>query len=275
MSATDEKALAINPVENFRLATDVAAVCKQIVVATALKIQGRKYVRVEGWESIAVAHGCVPSVGSVEWVDAGDGIGGFRAIAELRRVNDGHVISTAEGFVGMDEPVWFGGKVQILDGFREYERRPDYAIRAMAQTRAISRVCRSAFAHVVVLMDAGLETTPADEVPESGFEPKGGTPAWKIEAQRELSDASANIVEAKEETKTRQTTGSWRDAEIPFGKNKGVPLGNLSAQSLHWYATDWLDSKVSSAEPIRGSDKALVEALLEYRREHSASGVTA
>jgi hypothetical protein len=34
----------------------------------------------------------------------------------------------------------------------------------MAQTRAISRVCRSAFAHVVVMMNANLSTTPAEEM---------------------------------------------------------------------------------------------------------------
>src|SRR3546814_8677098 len=39
----------------------------------------------------------------------------------------------------------------------------------MAQTRAISRACRSAFAHVVVMMKAGLETTPAEEIPSGGF----------------------------------------------------------------------------------------------------------
>jgi hypothetical protein len=34
----------------------------------------------------------------------------------------------------------------------------------MAQTRAMSRACRSAFGFVVTLMDAGLETTPAEEM---------------------------------------------------------------------------------------------------------------
>jgi hypothetical protein len=41
----------------------------------------------------------------------------------------------------------------------------------MAQTRAISRVCRSAFAHVVVLIDKELSTTPAEEVPREEDEP--------------------------------------------------------------------------------------------------------
>ena len=77
--------------------------------------------------------------------------GGVRATGELRRIQDGALLASAEGFVGDDESTW--------------AKRPEYAKRAMAQTRAMSRVARSAFAHVVVLMDAGLETTPAEEIP--------------------------------------------------------------------------------------------------------------
>jgi hypothetical protein len=33
----------------------------------------------------------------------------------------------------------------------------------------MSRACRSAFAHVVVMIDRDLGTTPAEEVPEGGF----------------------------------------------------------------------------------------------------------
>ena len=135
----------------MRRATDVAGVCKQIVLKTAIAIQGRKYVRVEGWQAIATAHGCIASAKDVEKVD-----GGWKAIGELRRMSDGIVLANAEGFVGVDET-------------KTWAQRPEYACRAMAQTRAISRVCRSAFAHVVVLMDAGLSTTPAEEVPDSGF----------------------------------------------------------------------------------------------------------
>lgn len=79
---------------------------------------------------------------------------------------DGVVIAEAEGFVGEDEPTWYGGQSRG----KTLPKRADYAIRAMAQTRAISRACRSAFAHVVVMMNAGLSTTPAEEVPAGGFE---------------------------------------------------------------------------------------------------------
>jgi hypothetical protein len=155
----------VSGVDAYRMSTDAANITKAIVVKTALEIQGRKYVRVEGWQSIALAHGCTASSCDVERVE-----GGFRATGQVRRLDTGAVIAEAEGFVGEDEPVWFGGEVVKFGKKKIYDKRPDYAIRAMAQTRAISRACRSAFAHVVVMMDAGLQTTPAEEVPFGGFD---------------------------------------------------------------------------------------------------------
>lgn len=130
---------------NYKIATNAAHLCGQIVKATAQNIKGRKHVRVEGWLAIAAAHGCLVSIRDVRQID-----GGIQAIAELRRISDQALLATAEGFVGDDEPMWAA--------------RPMYARRAMAQTRASSRVCRSAFAHVVVLIDAKLGTTPAEEM---------------------------------------------------------------------------------------------------------------
>ena len=141
-----------NGVQNYmRQATDVAGVCGEIVNATAQKIGTNRYVRVEGWQSIAVAHGCVASARDVERLEDG-----YRCIGEVKRMDNGQVISSAEGFLGDDEPMWAS--------------RPTYAKRAMCQTRAISRACRSAFAHIVVLIDKSLSTTPAEEVPYGGFQ---------------------------------------------------------------------------------------------------------
>lgn len=153
---------AASNAEVYRASTDAAGMCREIVVATAKPIQGRNFVSVEGWQAIAIAHGCTAGARDVEKVD-----GGVRAIGEIRRMSDGAVLSTAEGFVGEDEPVWYGGKD---NRGKVHPRRADYAIRAMAQTRAISRACRSAFAHVVVMMKANLSTTPAEEVPDGGFD---------------------------------------------------------------------------------------------------------
>lgn len=162
-------------VDAYRASTDAASLCKEIVVNTAKKLGDRNYVCVEGWQAIAIAHGCTASARSVERVE-----GGVRAIGEVRRMSDGAVIAEAEGFVGEDEPTWYGGTMRSWKWGqkrgekvwfdKEMPKRADYAIRAMAQTRAISRACRSAFAHVVVMMNAGLSTTPAEEVPMEGFE---------------------------------------------------------------------------------------------------------
>jgi hypothetical protein len=137
-------------VAHQRQATEIASICKDIVTKTAQNIQGRKYVRVEGWQSIANAYGCVASAKDVERIETG-----FRAIGQVRKMDTGAVICEAEGFVGDDERTW--------------AKRDEFAKRAMAQTRAISRACRSAFAFIVTYMDAGLETTPAEEVPAEGF----------------------------------------------------------------------------------------------------------
>jgi len=134
-----------NPVANIKKSTDVAGACKEIVTRTSIKIQNRKYVPVEGWMAIATAHGCNLSATDVKAVE-----GGISARGIVRRISDGIILGEAEGFVGDDEKTW--------------SNRPLFARRAMAQTRAMSRAARSVFAHVVVLMDAGLETTPAEEM---------------------------------------------------------------------------------------------------------------
>jgi len=132
--------------EVYRASTDAAGLCREIVLKTAQNIQGRKYVKVEGWQAIAIAHGCAASADEVQRVND-EGMSGFRAVGIVRRMSDGAEIARAEGFLGDDEVVW--------------SKRPVYARRAMVQTRAISRACRSAFAHVVVLIAANLSTTPA------------------------------------------------------------------------------------------------------------------
>lgn len=254
-------ALAL-PQEMFRQATDVASVCREIVAASAIEIDRRKYVRVEGWMAIAVAHGCVASSGEVEEIATG-----VRAIAEIRRLRDGVVICRAEGFVGNDEPLWFGGPDKAWDKLNRCwkdvvrEKRADYAIRAMAQTRAVSRACRTAFAHVIVMMDAGLQTTPAEEIHQSGFtETETERPA----AERVNSAPVEKKVEVPREInidlRKRFEGGKWADVKIHFGKNNGVRLGDLPENTLSWYANEW------QPRPFRGEigeDDQFLRAALD------------
>jgi hypothetical protein len=180
----------------------VASVCKEIVTRTAQNIQGRKYVRVEGWQSVANAFGCVASAKDVERTETG-----YRAIGQVRRMDTGAVICEAEGFVGDDERTW--------------AKRDEYAKRAMAQTRAISRACRSAFAFVVTMMDAGLETTPAEEVPQDGFSdaPRPASPVRYQAASKpaprmvdeDVIDVTPERVEPKAPVRKKQPVAAMED----------------------------------------------------------------
>lgn len=179
-----------NPGTLMNRATDVAGVCGEIVKRTAQQIQGRKYVRVEGWQSIAAAYGCVASSKNVQKVE-----GGVKATGELHRISDGALIATAEGFVGEDEPTWYGGTSQYG---KVLPKRPDFAIQAMAQTRAISRVCRSAFAFVVVMIDGDLSTTPAEEM-------------MGVHSERVVKEAGPTLADVKEAI-AKMTTKKEREA---------------------------------------------------------------
>ncbi len=187
-------------VAHQRQATEIASICKDIVTKTAQNIQGRKYVRVEGWQSIANAYGCVASAKDVERVETG-----FRAIGQVRRMDTGVVICEAEGFVGDDERTW--------------QKRDEYAKRAMAQTRAISRACRSAFAFIVTYMDAGLETTPAEEVPQDGFSDaprpvaykRPTAPAPRLVDESDVIDVEPVRVEPKAPIRKKQPVAAMED----------------------------------------------------------------
>lgn len=181
-------------VDTYRASTNAATLCGEIVKATAMSIQGRKYVRVEGWQAIAIAHGCVVSARDVERIE-----GGLRAIGEVRRMADGNLIATAEGFLGDDEPMW--------------QKRPMFARRAMVQTRAMSRACRTAFAHVVVMIDKSLGTTPAEEMEYlNERDPDGPGSSWGAGGkQQAVADAERDGLTANAPAKRGAEIA--RDAE--------------------------------------------------------------
>ena len=134
----------------YSWAVAVSLVCHDFIDATAVNINGKRYIPVEGWQSIAAAWGCTPSTEEPYQVE-----GGYRCKAQLKRDSDGAIISEAFAFVEADEI----GK-----------DRARYANEAMVQTRAISRVCRNKFAFVAAMMKIkDLSTTPAEEVPRDGF----------------------------------------------------------------------------------------------------------
>jgi hypothetical protein len=119
----------------------------------ATTIQGRRYVKVEGWTTLGVMLGVVPrEVSTMEQ----DGI--YTATVELVRIGDQGVISRASAECGSpDELDRYGNPV--------WANRPRYARRSMAQTRATGKACRLAFSWIMAL--AGYEPTPVEEMPDT------------------------------------------------------------------------------------------------------------
>ena len=108
----------------------------------AVRIQGREYVQVEGWTTLAAMLGATAREVSTE-----ESAGIYIATVELVRMVDGAVLSRASAECGEERP-WC--------------MRPRYARRSMAQTRATGKACRLAFSWIMRL--AGYEATPAEEM---------------------------------------------------------------------------------------------------------------
>ena len=142
----------VSPAALMSGASEMAGELARMIEAQRLwdPINGKKYVKVEGWTTLAVMMGVVPrEVSTTE----NDGI--YTAVVELVRMSDSACISRASAECGApDELDRYGKPV--------WSSRPRYARRSMAQTRATGKACRLAFSWVMSL--AGYEVTPAEEM---------------------------------------------------------------------------------------------------------------
>lgn len=194
---------ADNPAELINAASVVANQLKQVVVQAHLAqmIQGKEYVKVEGWTTLGMLLGLLPrEISTVQNPD-----GSYVSTVAFCRA-DGSIVTQASAECG-DE----------TDG--KWASRPPYARRSMAQTRATGKAARLAFSWIMAL--AGYAPTPAEEMPsESDREP-----IWASKKERE--DASARILIAFHEGETAkvdefvkelspdQAADIWRDYDAP------------------------------------------------------------
>ncbi len=141
-------------------ATEMAKALADVIDRQGLysKIQGRNFVRVEGWTTLATMMGCMPRERSATRLEDG----GYEAVVDLVRMSDGVVLTSASAECGMDEV--------DRHGELTWANRPRYARRSMAITRATSKACRIAFSWVMSL--AGYEVTPAEEMDGVNLEPR-------------------------------------------------------------------------------------------------------
>ncbi len=139
-----------DPVEVVEKAAAVADALKNVLDRQKLTstIQGRKFVKVEGWTLLGSMLGISAVCTGTETVPDG-----FRATVEAR-TTDGRVVGAADSLCTRKEKTW--------------KTRDDYALLSMAQTRATSKALRIPLGFVVTL--AGYEATPAEEMPSEPSE---------------------------------------------------------------------------------------------------------
>ena len=139
-----------NPAEVVQRAAVVAKSLADLVRKQNLivRIGQSDHVRVEGWTLLGSMLGVFPIV---EWtrpvmVDEQKVGWEARVTAQTR---GGEIVGSAEAECLRDERTW--------------KSRDDYALRSMAQTRAVSKALRLPLGFVMQL--AGFDPTPADEMP--------------------------------------------------------------------------------------------------------------
>lgn len=133
------------------------------------RADAREFVQVEGWQFLGSMLGL--SV-RVEWTRrtpdyqaptaTSRGTGGWEARAQVIRVADGGEVGAAE--------------MECLWSERNWADRDSYALRSMAETRAVSKALRLPLAFVMVL--AGYAPTPAEEMDGVADDPTDGAGPW-------------------------------------------------------------------------------------------------
>ncbi len=146
-----------DPAKQLEEAMARAAILVQVVKDQGLakNLGGdRPHVSVEGWTFLASQFGLIPDV---EWTRPLPD--GWEARVALRRMSDGVAISHAESECRSAESNW--------------KDSDSYAVRSMATTRAVSKVCRIALSSVMVM--AGFAATPSEEMSGGGFSGSGSS----------------------------------------------------------------------------------------------------
>ncbi len=215
-------------------------------------IQGKKFVGVEGWTTLAVMLGCVArEVSTTEH----DGI--YIAIVELVRMSDGACISRASAECGEEKP---------------WNTRAKYARRSMAQTRATGKACRLAFSWIMSL--AGYEVTPAEEMtPIIEAEQVQARPApAQRKAKTQTAESVSTSVPETQAQPQRITNSQHKLLEAQI-RDYGLDRERVKT----WLKTAWKVEHLTDLSPVQ-FEKLLIQlekwASQEYAKAEAASALS-
>jgi hypothetical protein len=220
---------ASTPAQLVARATDAANALAQVIEDRKLYslLKGKKFVRCEGWTTLAAMLGSTPHEVGVTEVD-----GVFTATVELRRLTDGQPIGRASAECGSPDEVDFKGNPT-------WASRPRYARRSMALTRATAKACRLTFSWVMTL--AGFEVTPLEEMSE---EPVRGRPSRRAEPKEpvvgpptDFTEKPAALTAPEEALPFEPIT---RDQPCPLAP-KETPVAKMTKPQLVFFE-GWLEA---------------------------------
>ena len=158
-----------------------------------VKIGRGEHVTIDGWQTVGAMVGISPYVVWSRPLDAAAGPAGYEARAEARTA-DGRVVGAAEAMVTVEE--------------RNWKDSDDYALRSMAQTRAMSKALRGPLGFVIAL--AGMSATPAEEMPAGGPQQRLRDAAAPLGATRPVGWGGRGAARADPAGRRRSRTGPAR-----------------------------------------------------------------
>lgn len=162
-----------SPKQIIAKATEMAKELKKIVEDCKLyvELEGKKYVLCEGWTTLATFAGCTVGIEKVDEV-----IEREKETVIIKRWNKKEkkeVIKKVEiipytvkatAFLMKNGQIISKAEAECSNREKNWADKERFAIKSMAQTRAVSKVCRIALSWIVRL--AGYEATPAEEITE-------------------------------------------------------------------------------------------------------------
>lgn len=110
----------------------------------------------------------------------------------------------------------------------------------------------------------------ADSVTHPTIEPAKNTVSEAMRPYAAIQSAPATKAVQVPREPLDPAGAGWRDIQVHFGKNKGKSLGELSDNTISWYAEKWTPKPYGNNPDISDQDKALVAAIDAWKAEKSA-----
>lgn len=192
-----------NPEAFLKRAIAQADALKGIIDAKKLAISigggNKKHVLIDGWQTLMALNGVMPHTVDLKrticdartctYPKCDGGKLTTTVTTELRRVQDGLVLTRVEAECSQHEPRW--------------SKAEHYAVTSMAQTRGIGKACRQLYGWVMAL--AGYDATPAEEMPAqphaegsgSPYEERAPAPAPRSTSRRPSGQAALDTARAQ------------------------------------------------------------------------------